>query len=301
VDLEHPAFLTRADLSALTGRSFDGHRFAGIYAAGNPVALAGPTVGIVGTRAPSPGGRARAATLAGDLAGAGITIVSGLALGVDGAAHEGALAAGGVTAGVLGGGHRRFFPAKHRELARRMLERGVVISPFEPDHPAFPGQFLQRNGIVAALCDAVVVVEAAERSGALNTAGWAADRGIPVFAFPGDVDRPKAAGCNALIRDGAVLVRDARDVLEGMGRDARCLDWGPAAGPAPAVSALEKAVLAMLEDGEARAESVTERTGAEPGAVVAALVQLEIAGLVESRGAAGYALARTARPTCRRT
>jgi DNA processing protein len=92
-----------------------------------------------------------------------------------------------------------------------------VLSPYPPEHPAYPWQFLARNGIVAALADGVVVVEAAARSGALNTASWAADRGVPVMAFPGDVDRPKAAGCNALIRDGATLVRDAADVLAQLG------------------------------------------------------------------------------------
>jgi DNA processing protein len=285
VNLEDPSYLTRAELAGRTGRTLETERFAGVYVAGDVAALAAPSVGVVGTRAPSPGGRARAHALAAELAAVGVTIVSGLAYGVDGAAHEGALAAGGATVGVLGGGHRCFFPARHRELALRMLARGAVLSPYAPDHPAFPAQFLQRNGIVAALCDAIVVVEAAERSGALNTAGWAADRGIPVFAFPGDVDRPKAAGCNALIRDGATLVRGAADVLEGIGiaREAARVE------PPKGATDLERAVLAVLADGEATTERVIERTLAGPGTVVAALIQLEIAGTIERRGR-GYAI-----------
>ena len=111
--------------------------------------------------------------------------MSGLALGIDAAAHEGALDAGAPTIGVLGGGHRCFFPGRNRSLAQRIVAGGgAVVSPFEPDHPAFPSQFLARNAIVAALTDAVVVVEAARRSGSLNTAGWANDLGLPVFAFP---------------------------------------------------------------------------------------------------------------------
>src|ERR1700677_4726927 len=149
---------------------------------------------------------------------AGVCVISGLALGIDAAAHAGALAAGAPTLGVLGGGHDRFFPPRNAELARRMVAGGgAVVSPYPPEHPAFPHQFLARNGLVAGLADGLVVVEAAAHSGALNTASWAADRGIPVMAFPGDVGRPKAAGCLALIRDGATLVRDAADVLADMG------------------------------------------------------------------------------------
>ncbi len=138
-------------------------------------------------------------------------------MGIDGAAHEGALAAGAPTLGVLGGGHDRFFPPRHRELAARIVAGGgAVVSPFAPEVEPRPWQFLARNGVIAALADAVLVVEAAARSGALNTAGHAADRGIPVLAIPGDVDRAKAAGCNGLIRDGAILARDAEDVLAAL-------------------------------------------------------------------------------------
>ena len=162
------------------------------WACGRCGSLAGlgrPSVAIVGTRAATPYGRRLARTFARDLGAAGCAIVSGLALGIDAAAHEGALDAGAPTIGVLGSGHDRFFPRRNLELARRIVDaQGAVLSPFPPEQEAAPWHFLARNAIVAALADAVVVIEAPARSGALNTAGWAAPR-IPVLAVPGDVDR----------------------------------------------------------------------------------------------------------------
>ncbi|MBV8073973.1 MAG: DNA-processing protein DprA [Candidatus Eremiobacteraeota bacterium] len=251
--------------------------------------LAAPAVAIVGTRAPSGAGRRLAFECARDLAEAGCCIVSGLALGIDAAAHEGALAGGGMTIGVLGGGHRRFFPRANRGLAERIVRSGGgVVSPFAPDHAAFPAQFLQRNAIVAALADGVVVVEAAARSGALNTASHGADLGIPVMAFPGDVDRPKVAGCLALLRDGATLVRDARDVAEALGLAcARSRESGP---NGEALDPRDRAVIAALRDGEVAFETLVGLTGAAAGELAARLVALELAGLVESRTGARYAL-----------
>src|SRR5579871_4669751 len=148
-------------------------RLRGLWVAGSLDGLAAPTVAVVGTRAASEDGRRRARRLAAELGRAGVCVVSGLALGIDAAAHEGALAAGAPTIGVLGGGHACFFPLRNAELGRRMIAAGgAVVSPYPPEHPTLPHQFLERNGIVAALADGVVVVEAAARSGALNTASW---------------------------------------------------------------------------------------------------------------------------------
>ena len=186
-------FLTREELAVAAYGRLTGAALAGLWAAGELAALAAPTVAVVGTRAPSEDGRQLAHRLAADLGAAGVCVISGLALGIDAAAHAGSLAAGAPTIGVLGGGHDRFFPPRNAELARRIVAGGgAVLSPYPPEHPAYPWQFLARNGIVAALADGVVVVEAAARSGALNTASWAADRGIPVMAFPGDVRRGDA-------------------------------------------------------------------------------------------------------------
>jgi len=210
-----------------------------------------------------------------------VCVISGLALGIDAAAHAGALGAQAPTIGVLGGGHDHFFPPRNAELARRMVAGGgAVVSPYPPDHPAHPWQFLARNGIVAALADGVVVVEAAVRSGALNTASWAADRGIPVMAFPGDVDRPKVAGCLALIRDGATLVRDAADVLGQLG-----IARPPPVPPQPAVSARDPAgarMLACLGGGPAAPDTLVAASDLPTPLALACIGDLLAAGTIVS-------------------
>jgi DNA processing protein len=271
-------YRTRAQLDEETAGRLTGTTLAGLWVAGSLAGLAAPTVAIVGTRAPSEDGRRIAQRLARDLGHSGVCVVSGLALGIDAAAHEGALAADAPTVGVLGGGHDRFFPPRNAELARRIIAGGgAVVSPYPPGHPVLPHQFLARNGIVAALADAVVVVEAAARSGALNTASWAADRSIPVLAFPGDVSRPKVAGCLALIRDGAILVRHADDVLDALRRR-----------PAPAARGAEPRaggasggrLLALLDEAPATAAALIERSGLLPPLALAELGELLATGMV---------------------
>jgi DNA processing protein len=284
MDLEDPVYLTAEALRAIRPSLAALKRLAGLHVAGSLAGLRQPAIAIVGTRAPSEAGRRLARRVAEALANSGLCIVSGLAHGIDRAAHEGALAAGGPTIGVLGGGHRRFFPKGNRALAARMIEAGgAVVSPFAPDEAARPPQFLQRNAIVAGLADAVAVVEAAARSGSLNTAGWAANLGLPVFAFPGDVDRPKAAGCLALIRDGATLARDADDILEGMGHPRRGASRASEQPPAE-LSPLGRAIWQLLRDAPLTLERLIDATGETPAAVLAELVRLEIAGFI-ARGA----------------
>jgi DNA processing protein len=268
-------------------------RCTGVWAAGSLAGLGRQTVAVVGARAPSDAARERAQVLGEVLARAGVCVISGLALGIDGAAHLGALAGGTPTIGVLGGGHRRFFPRRNRDLAAAIVEAGgAVLSPFAPDEPARPGQFLQRNGVVAALADAVVVVEAAERSGALNTASWASDLGIEVLAYPGDVDRPKAAGCNALIRDGATLVRGPDDVLEAIGfaRGPSAKHTGSAAARG-GYSPVEQRILERLASGPNAFDAVAAAIAAPVAEVSAALVTLEIAGAIRRESGTTYALA----------
>lgn len=259
-------------------------RFAGLYAVGSLEALAAPAVAIVGSRAPSEAARGLARRLAAELAHAGVCVVSGLALGIDGAAHLGALDACAPTIGVLGGGHRRFHPRENIRLAERMVAiGGAVVSPFPPDAPARPHQFIQRNAIIAALTDAVVVVEAAKRSGSLNTAGWAGDLGIPVFAFPGDVDRPKVAGCLALLRDGATLARDANDILEGIGLNAACRELPRPAKNDATLTPLETALLRRLREGEAVFDELAQAHPGKTPEVSASLSRLELFGIIERR------------------
>jgi DNA processing protein len=289
MELDRPRLVSRADLLAIRPGPLEKTRFEALWLAGSLEGLRLKTVAIVGSRAPSEGARARAHDLGRALARRGLCVVSGLALGIDGAAHAGALAGGGPTIGILGGGHRQFFPRRNRALAEAMIAGGgAVLSPFEPDHPAFPPQFLQRNGIVAALADAVVIVEAAKRSGALNTASWAADLDVTVLAFPGDVDRPKAAGCNALIRDGVTLVRGAEDVLAALGIVSGAALERVHAGVVH--SPLAQLLLTLLAEGPASFDALLDRSQSEAPQIGAALVRLELEGAIERHGGWLYVL-----------
>jgi len=174
-----------------------------------------PRVAIVGSRAPTPYGQAQARRFAQALAQAGIVIVSGLARGIDAAAHEGALDAGGATIGILGCGVDKPWPAG--PLAERMAEEGLLMSEFPPGVGPRKHHFPLRNRLISALASAVVVIEAAHASGSLITAHWAADQGRPVFALPGRVDHPMARGCHRLIREGAQLVESPSEVLAEVG------------------------------------------------------------------------------------
>jgi DNA processing protein len=287
--------VARTELDDLCGRRLHGALLAGLWVAGELDGLRAPCVAVVGTRVPSDDGFRRARRLAEALARGGVCVISGLALGVDGAAHEGALAAGAPTIGVLGGGHDHFFPPRNRELGARIVAGGGgVVSPYEPGNHPEPWQFLARNAVIAALADAVVVVEAAARSGALNTAGHAGERGIPVLAFPGDVDRPKAAGCNALIRDGATLVRDADDVLAALPNIAQPprrtrAHREPATQPDDAAEV--RLILAALADRPRDAGSLADTLAVAPQRILALLTELELAGRIVW-GADGFALAR---------
>ncbi len=282
MELGRPRFAFRDEIFTARPQRAANVRFAGLWVAGTLAGLEHRTVAIVGPRAPSLGGIARARELAAGLSQAGVCVVSGLALGIDGAAHLGALDGPTPTMGVLGGGHRCFFPKRNRDLADRIIAcGGGVLSPYAPDEPARPPQFIQRNGVVAALADAVVVVEAAQRSGALNTASWAANIGIDVLAFPGDVERVVAAGCNALIRDGATLVRGTADVLEALGIvPTLASEPSPKAEPSSKYfgEPLVARVLALVLGEPRDAETLAELTGARIGEMQAVLTRLEIDG-----------------------
>ena len=284
--VESAVFLPRARFEELRApRPFEA-ACRGLWSVGALEGLTQAVVAIVGTRAATPYGTRLAHAFALALGRAGCCILSGLALGIDAAARRGALEARTPTIGVLGCGHENFFPPRNRDLADRMLAGGgAVLSPFEPGAPALPYQFLERNGIVAALADVVVVIEAPSRSGALNTASWAAGR-IPVLAVPGDVDRPHVQGCLALIRDGAMLARSPEDVLEALG-----IRNDPARGtrPRPPSDPLERELLAALRGSDGTLDALIAATGANAAAILASLAMLEIDGRVESRGGGTYA------------
>ena len=176
-----------------------------------------PAVAVVGARRASPYGVTVAEEISAGLAGAGITVVSGLARGVDAVAHRAALAAGGATIGVLGSSHDRLYPPEHHDLARRCAGAGAVATEFPEGTRPLPHHFPRRNRIIAGLALGTVVVEAAERSGSLSTARHAVESGREVFAVPGPIHSETSAGCHALIRQGAGLVRSLEDILEELG------------------------------------------------------------------------------------
>jgi DNA processing protein len=232
-----------------------------------------PAVAIVGARACSSYGAQVARLLGRELASGGLVVLSGLARGVDGEAHRGALEAGGVTVAVLGCGVDRDYPAAHTQLARRICERGLVISEYAPGVEPAPWRFPARNRIVAGLAASTVIVEARERSGALITADFALETGREVFAVPGEITSSLSAGTNGLLRLGATPLTKADDVLESLGLQpakATPLDLG---GPA-------SAVLAALEAQPAGADQLVRATGLDAPSVATALAELELAGAV---------------------
>jgi DNA processing protein len=249
-------------------------------------ALAGGRVAIVGARRATPYGLEQARGLGRGLGAAGVTVVSGMALGVDAAAHVGALEAGGLTLAVLARGPERAYPASKRGLHARIAAAGAVVAELPPGMPVRRWCFPARNRIIAALAQATVVVEAGVRSGSLITAGQAADLGREVGAVPGLVTAPLATGTNALIADGAQLVRGPRDVLEVLfGAAAATL---PEPAPDPRADGLEPDLQVLLAKVGGGRDTLAALTGDGAGvdALLAGLAQLELRGLVR-RGPGG--------------
>lgn len=184
-----------------------------LFVDGDPARLAQPAVAVVGSRSPTPSGRALATVFSTAFVRCGLTVLSGLAAGVDGAAHQAALQAGGDTVAIVGNGLDQVFPPHHRELQARIAARGAVVSEYAPGTAPRPAHFPARNRLVATLALATLVVEAAQRSGALITARLAAEAGREVCAIPGSVRNPRAQGCHRLIREGAALVESPDEVV----------------------------------------------------------------------------------------
>jgi len=241
---------------------------------GEPELLGRRAVAVVGARSCSPYGAQVARMLGRELATAGLLVVSGLARGIDGEAHRGALEAGLPTVGVLGCGIDRDYPAVNATLSRRIEEEGLVVSEYEAGVEPAPWRFPARNRIIAGLCEAVVVVEARERSGALITADFALEEGREVFAVPGEITSALSAGSNALLKLGATPLTGVGDVLDALGIDRAT------ARVDPEVSESAQRVLALVRDGAAAADDLTVRASLDAGAVSVALTELELAGLV---------------------
>ncbi len=254
-------------------------------------------VAVVGARAASVYGRDVAERLGWELAAAGVTVVSGLAHGVDGAAHRGALAGGGRTVAVLGSGIDVVYPREHVALAGAMSARGALVSEFGMQTPPRAAHFPRRNRIISGLARAVVVVEATERSGSLITARWALEQGRDVLAVPGPVTAPRSRGTHLLIRAGAALVTCAADVLAEIGVHARGGAAAASSGGGIATATVDVAdvpharrVAAVLADGVADVDTLVVRTGLTPRELLRILLELELAGAVHQLPGGGYAL-----------
>ncbi len=234
-----------------------------------------PCVAIVGTRAPTQYGIRIARALASQMADAGICVVSGMARGIDAAAHWSALEAGGKTAGVLGTSVDIPYPATNRPLYNRLAKDGLLVSEFETGKRAFPGCFPRRNRIIAGLSKVTIVVEAGQKSGALNTATHALELGRTVAAVPGNIDCHQAMGSNQLLRDGAHLITSVADAMMLMGAQPR-----PKAH-SPNLSASEQAVYDALGSDGKDLDSIAALTRLPVRECMAAVGSLEVLGLVE--------------------
>ncbi|MBH2010200.1 MAG: DNA-protecting protein DprA [Xanthomonadaceae bacterium] len=246
------------------------------------------SLAIVGSRNPTPQGESNARQFARAFGSAGICVVSGLALGIDGAAHDGAMLGGGETIAVVGTGLDRVYPKKHLALAHRIARQGMIISEFPLGTPPLTANFPRRNRIISGLSRGTLVVEAALQSGSLITARLAAEQGKEVFAIPGSIHSPQSRGCHALIKQGAKLVEVAQDVLEEL----RLVPAGaaPAAdalqvpaegdeGDAP-VACSEDPLLAALGFDAVSLDALQARTGLDTGHLQAQLLELELGGQV---------------------
>jgi DNA processing protein len=250
----------------------------GLFVRGaDPELLRRATVAVVGARSCSPYGAQVARMLGRELGRAGLVVVSGLARGVDGEAHRGALEAGALTVGVLGCGIDRDYPAAHRELAARIRATGLTVSEYAPGVEPAPWRFPARNRIIAGLSAATVVVEARDRSGALITADLALEEGREVFAVPGESTSALSSGTNDLLKLGATPLTTPADVLDVLGlasTDGEPVELGSSA----------EAVLARLRDGPASADELARATGLDAGALSSALTELELAGCAVAGG-----------------
>lgn len=243
-----------------------------LFLRGRPDLLARPGITIVGSRRATARSRDVAERLGAALAHAGVCVVSGMALGIDGAAHRGALEEDGDTVAVLGRGADAPYPPSHGPLFRRILERGLVVSEFAPGTPPLPHHFPRRNRILAALSEAVVVVEAGARSGALITVDHALDLGLEVWAVPGPIDLKACAGSNRLLADGARPLLGVPEFVAEI--------VGEAAEPTSRPGGAEGRVLAALDDVPLDVDQLSRRLGLPVAEVLTLLTRLELAGAV---------------------
>ena len=246
-----------------------------LYLQGRAELLAAVSVAVVGSRNPTAQGIANAHSFARHLSQAGLSVVSGLALGIDGAAHEGALEGAGSTIAVVGTGLDRVYPRRHLDLAHRIAARGLMVSEWPLGTLPLGANFPQRNRLIAGLSRGTLVVEAALQSGSLITARLAAECGRDVFAIPGSIHAPQSRGCHALIKQGAKLVDSARDILEELQLGAPV-----AAAVQGELPTRTDPLLKALGHDPVTLDALVERTGVAPADLSARLLELELEGQV---------------------
>lgn len=246
-----------------------------------------PTIAIVGTRKPSRYGTEVTQTFAHQLAQKGIVIVSGMALGIDAIAHRAALDAGGITIAVQANGLAKLTPATNRQLGEDIISHGgAIISEYEPNEPPYAPRFLERNRIVSGLSDAVLITEAAAKSGTLNTASHALEQGKEIFVVPGNITSPLSAGCNQLIRQGATPVTKVEDILEIIAPKYLAPQTQLAFGDNP----LQTAIIMYLQQGVRDGDELQSLTKADTGEFATELTLMEINGTIRGLGANQWTL-----------
>ncbi|HMH83225.1 MAG TPA: DNA-processing protein DprA [Gemmatimonadales bacterium] len=269
-----------------------------LYVRGDLRLLAGPAAGIVGSRDHSPYGADAARLLAAGVARAGVVVVSGMARGIDAVAHAAALDAGGGTVGILGNGFGVIYPVANRALYQRMATAGCLVTELPPGERPHAGAFPRRNRLISGLAGVTVVVEAAPGSGALITADCALDQGRAVLAVPGPITSPTSLGCNRLIQQGAKPALAAGDILEELGlpgaagsRDGGVSPPAAARGQPLDLSALQRTLWDSLRAEPKHVDALVAAAGAETGAVLTALTELELRGVVTQRPGMVFGLA----------
>lgn len=252
-----------------------------LFVAGDVNLLQQPQLAIVGSRRASKPGMDTANAFARSLAGGGFVITSGMAVGIDGAAHQGALAVGGKTVAVLGTGLNQLYPPRHKSLAADIAREGALVSELPLDSPPVPANFPLRNRLISGLSLGVLVVEASPSSGSLITARLALEQGREVYAIPGSIHHPGARGCHQLIRDGAALVESVEHILEGL-RGWQNVAPAPKGRRKPAV--VKDPILKLLHAAPQSSEALAQASGWPLPRVLAALTDLELEGKVASEG-----------------
>lgn len=240
-----------------------------------------PTVAIVGSRKPTKYGNEVTERFARELAQRGVVIISGLAIGVDGIAHTAALESKGLTLAVLGNGLPNIYPSTHAELAKRIVDQGgAIVTEYEEGRPVMSHQFLERNRIVSGLADAILITEAAARSGTLNTAAHALEQGKEVFVVPGNITSPMSVGCNQLLKQGARVATSVDDILEVIAPNLLSTQQSLALGNTP----LETSVLEQLKSGVRDGDEIQTILGCTATDLSVALTMLELAGTIRALG-----------------